>query len=211
MKVAPLRRRGVNGKGCLVCALAPEQRQALNAAIWDGTEQRTRDYRSAAARVYEASTGRSIDLKSITRHTEHTEATWHEATEQVPARGNEEPVFATDYASLVERAAHLGSAAMTRLEGRISAGDVGDRELVTVAQLGVRARAQQEATIAASKRPQINVAAIFGIAGGHLALMPESEAIDVTPEEALYDEIEQERVTLRALAAGLPGPGSDAS
>jgi len=198
VRVAPLR---TTGQGCLICRLPDRDREAVNAAIWDGTTDRVRGYRAQGQRAYGRATGKDIDPKSVTRHVEHTEADWREATSTVPASGAEVPVFDTSYESIVERAAGLSALAMAKLHDRIAEDRLEDRELVSIARLGVNARTDQEANRVASKRPQIQVAAIIGVAGGTFGELPEHEIIDVTPERELLTNVRAERQTLKELAA----------
>lgn len=181
---------------CKVCGLPSERRRRVNDAIWDAEGQRVPTYRADGAAAASA-VGLVIDRRTITRHAAHIEASWQagDGHRYAPA------VFSPSHEALVDAAARVGAKAMTRLEARIDAGDLADRELLGAAKLGVTSRAQQEAIKQASKAPQLNVMAIFGIAGGHLAALPESEAIEVTPEEDLRAEVARERAALR-LAAG---------
>lgn len=185
---------------CRVCALSREQRQEVNEAIWDGTTRRSK-YREAGKRVFEALSGESINVKAITRHAEHIEDSWREATVDDPAAGREEPVFQTDYESLTERAAAAGARAMSALERRIAEGGIGDRELVGVAKLGLEARQKQRALEQQKERPEIALLAIIGLASGHLQPPPEqvTEVIDVS---TLKEEVQAQRRQLEARAGG---------
>jgi hypothetical protein len=186
---------------CLVCALPTEKRQEVNAAIWDGKQRRLR-YRAAGKRVYEAITRERIEVKSITRHAEHIEAAWREATPDDPMSGREQPVFATDYESLTERAALAGAHAMNQLEARVLDGSLGDRELLGVAKMGLGARQQQRQLENDSKRPQIMLTAIFGMASGHIRELPEAEAHEVFDESQLKEAVQAERLLLTERARG---------
>lgn len=196
--VAPLKEPGANGAGCLVCELSTAQRQAVNVAIWDGEQHRTASYRRNGQNAYRAQTGETIDPKTITRHVEHIEATWREG----PARPGEAPLFPTDYKSIHDQAALLSAQAMALLSEKIEAGDIENRELVNLAKMGVTARSNQERAAAASKRPQLEIRAIFAIGSGHARDFPESEIIDVTPESDLRAEVQAERALLERLQAG---------
>jgi hypothetical protein len=205
LKVAPRKETSGyrNGRGCMVCELSDEGLQAVNAALWDGTDQRTKGYRARGQRAFMQHTGRSIEAKTITRHVEHTEDTWHDASEQNPALPTELPVFPTDYHGMVESVAKLGAKAAARLDQRIDADRVEDKDLISLVKIGTVARTQEEANRVADKTPQTQVALIFGIASGNLAgELPEYETIDVTPVEELRDEIRAERQQIAALAEG---------
>jgi hypothetical protein len=85
--------------------------------------------------------------------------------------------------------------AMHKLDARISAGTMDDRDLVAVGKLGLSAaglRAQ-----VAMKRAELNLTAqaIFGLASDHLE-ENEAEIKDVTPVADLHAEIDREREAL---------------
>ena len=159
-------------------------------------------YIVAGKRAFDAISAPPIDRKVIIRHAEHIEASMRAATPADPAAGREEPVFATDYDSVVEKAAALGMGAMAQLEIDMAAGTIGAREMVAIAKMGVTARAQQRATEIDSKRPQVLLMGIFGLASGHLAQFPESEAIEVYDEATLALEVREQRKLLEARARG---------
>lgn len=184
--------------GCKVCALPIEKRQEVNAAVWDGRARRPK-YREAGKRAFE-SFGDTINVKAITRHADHVEDGWREATPDDPAAGRERAVFPSDYESLTERAALAGAQALNQLEQRVIAGEVEDRELLGLAKLGLGARQKQEELRAASKRPEIALMAIIGIASGHVE-MPESEVIEVVDPQTLTETVREERRLLEARAA----------
>jgi hypothetical protein len=189
-------------KSCRVCALPAAKRQEVNAAIWQG-DKRVAAYIVAGKRAFEAASGGPINSKTITRHALHIEASMRAASVADPATSREEPVFKTDYETVVERAATVGMKAMTELERMVVEGEVGTRELVAIAKMGVTARAQQRATEVDAKRPQVLLMGIFGLASGHLAQLPESEAVgEVIEESALRLEVQQERKLLEARARG---------
>lgn len=191
-----------NGQSCRVCSLTVEALQVVNAAIWDGTTERVRNYRERGVEAYQLITGDTMEVRSITRHAEHIEATWFDPSEGRPARHNEVEVFPADYESLVDTAANLSARAMGKLTEKVDTNALTNTELLQAAKIGVSARGQQEATKVASKQPQIQLTAIFGLASGHLADLPESEAIDVTPERELLDAVHEERRALEEHARG---------
>jgi hypothetical protein len=201
-RVAPRAYRAGNGSVCLICQLPEVALQAVNAAIWDGTTVRVRNYRARGREAYMLTTGTPCDVKTVTAHAEHVESTWHVPTPSQPARSNEVQVFPDDYESLVDASARLSAVAMSKLAEKIQKDELGDRELLGAAKLGVGARVQQESIRSASKQPAIQLTAIFGLASGHLVQLPESEAIDVTPERDLLDAVRAEKAALEAHARG---------
>ncbi len=206
MKVAPLK---TTGQKCLICVLETPAREAVNAAIWDGSSERVRGYRAAGVRAFTHMTGGSIDPKSITRHADDTEATWHDTNPADPASDIDVPVFDSSYEAIVQRAANLGKLAIEKLPKKVAADELEDRELVSVAKMGVGARTQQESNRVASNRPQIQVAAILGVVAGGMGNLPADEVIDVTPEAELIDVVRQERKALQALAKVQANPEDD--
>ena len=205
MKVAPRKTTSGyrSGHGCVICDLTDEEMQRINAEVWDGVGQRTRGYRARGQSAYYTITGKQLDAKTVTRHADHIEDTWRDVTPNAPAAAAEVPIFASDYKSITERAANLGVYAMTKLEQQVGRDRVEPRELIMMAKMGVTARANEEANRVAESRPTTNVSLIFGLAGGHLrGEFPEHEAIDVTPERELLDEIAAERQALAGAATG---------
>lgn len=214
MKVAPRKSKSGyrNGIGCKVCiSLDDEELQQLHTELWTGEgAERKRGYRANGMKAYKAITGDDIDPKTITRHVMHVEDTWREVSATAPQAEVEMPVFPTDYKSMVDKAAGLSAKAMHKLEGRVEQGMVEDRDLISIAKIGVMAKGQQEANRVADKAPQTQIAVIFGLAGGHLAgELPEAEVIDVTPEEELHHAIRQERQAIAAHATGEAEPDDD--
>jgi len=194
--------RSRNGQRCRVCQLGDESLQVINAAIWDGTDVRTPNYRARGQEAFKLLTGRDIDVRTIAAHADHIEAGWRRPTKEDPQRYNEVDVFPSDYESLTDASAALGAKAINTLDRKIDRGTLSDRELVAVAKMGVSARSEQRRAEIASKQPQVQLTAIFGLASGHLAQLPESEAIDVTPERELRDEVHAEKRRLEAHARG---------
>jgi len=197
VKVAPLK------AACSICQLDEGVRIQVNRVVWDEqTGKRTSGYRMDAIAVL-ADLGYRFDRKVIGRHAAHVEASWREATSAAPATQREEPIFSTEFVSVTDAASKLGMRAMHKLDARISAGAMEDRDLVAVGKLGLSAaglRAQ-----VAMKRAELNLTAqaIFGLASDHLE-EHESEIKDVTPIASLHAEIDREREEL-LLAAGRGG------
>ena len=186
---------------CLICQLYDEQRQEVNAAIWDGTTRRS-NYRAAGQRAYEHATDEVIDRKVVTRHADHIERSWRAASMSDPAAPAEMPVFASDYESVVDKAAALGVVAMTALELEMIAGKIEPREMLGIAKMGVTARAQQRSNEVESSKPQVMLMAVFGLASGHLRELSESEAVEVYDEKDLLKTVKDERTMLEARARG---------
>jgi hypothetical protein len=190
--------------GCRICELPPDQRQEVNAAIWDGRKRR-RTYRHAGQRAFAAVTRGHIDRKTVTRHADHIEGSWREATPDDPMAGREVPVFAPDLESLTDRAAIIGGAAMDAIETKVLDGTLGDRELLGVAKLGLGARQRQLELEQNKSRPEVAILAIVGVASGHVRL-PEAEVIDVADPTRLKAAVQEERQRLVA-RAGEDGGG----
>lgn len=195
---------------CRICReLTPQQAAEVNAAIWPepGVALRSRGYRVQATRTA-AVYGCAVEVKTITRHAEHIEASWRKVTPQSPPPApGERPVFPADFTSVAQRMASLGMAAAEHIEDRLP--DMEPRELVQVARIGLSAATAREAMRLKAQEvdtAQGMLAAIFGLAGDHLSEgdIPETEVIDVTPVEVLHDEIEAEREALRQLQSGAP-------
>lgn len=194
-------------RACRICkSLAPEVIAEVNATIWpeSGVAVRGRNYRAAAVRVCKAN-GLEIEEKSVTRHALHVERTWHRVTAQNPAGPGEVPVHPTDYQSMVERAGQMGAIAMKRITERIPVME--DRELVTVARIGMQAVGQREANRLRAREVDQSAAllnALMGTSSGHLdpGDIPEVEVVNVTPTSELLAEVEEERSKLRQLQEG---------
>ncbi len=201
--VAP-RKRPHHGRmaRCKVCSLPLEARQQVNEAIWAGTQTRVRNYRQAGVAVFEIYTPDPIESKAITRHADHIEKSWRLVDGRSPPSSSEETVFASDYVSLVDQAADVSVQALQEVGKRVAKGDMVDRDLISAAKLGVQARSAQEKNKQAEKQNDIDIMAIFGMASGHLAELPEGEAIVVTPEGELLEEVHNERRRLEQNARG---------
>jgi hypothetical protein len=193
--VAPRASRGA----CRICSFPDELIQKINAAIWDGGQVRTHSYRANGANAAKANGVEEIDLKSVTTHADHTEKSWRIASEKHPAQADEKPVYATDFDSIVNRAAALGAQAMDKLDKRMRLGWVEDKDLVSVARMGVAAVEGQRKATDREKRPQLTIQTLFGIVSGHVDT-PVGEVKNVTPLIELRGELEEERRQLRAHA-----------
>ncbi len=74
-----------------------------------------------------------------------------------------------------------------------------DRELVGVAKMGIAATIERRKAEDRSKKPQLQVTAIFGLISGHLQ-QPEGEVRNISPLADLTDELDRERRLLVANA-----------
>lgn len=201
--VAPKKRE------CSICTgLSPREVADVNAAIWpEGPEHaRGRSYRADGVRVAEAN-GLTVEAKTITRHADHIEATWHLATTKHPPSAADLAVMPTDYESVMTRMADIGMQATGRIVERLP--EMDDRDLISVAKLGQTAAAQREALrLRKNEGAQAGLLleALFGLSGGQLndGDVPESEVLNVTPPEVMLDEVRTERAALKALQVGEP-------
>lgn len=188
-----------NAGSCLVCDLPTEDRQAVNAAIWQG-DTAVRFYIQAGHRAFEAQTQRSCDRKVIIRHRAHTEASWRAVTTNDPIARGEEQVFPSDYESLVDRAASVGASALEELGGKVKS--LAARELLGVARMGLEARSKQRALEQDKNRPELQVTAIFAMASGHIREedIPEGQVVEVTDPRELKATVQAERKLLEERA-----------
>jgi hypothetical protein len=180
---------------CVVCLLPASQWAEVNAVIWDGMVRRV-GYGQAAIRAYEAQSGRKVNEKTIYRHADHIEATWH----TTPQNAREKAVFPSDYESVTEKAAGLSARAMERLESQVD--DLDPKDLIAAAKLGIAARQHQETLKAKDRRTATTLDALFGIAAGLVGALPEGEVVDTVEVEGLYVELAEERKLLEAHARG---------
>lgn len=164
----------VRKKGCVVCDTSPDAFQAVNEAIWDGLEplegNRVRGYRAtgqAALATYSV----KVDVRLLTRHAVHVERAHREVggTGPAPATSREIPVYATDFESVTSRMASIGMRAAAVLEEKMEFGELEDKALVATAAMGLKAATSRETANRAERTPQVNLLAIFGVAGGYLS------------------------------------------
>lgn len=196
-------------RGCSLCGgLSPREVADVNAAIWpEGPEHaRSRSYRTDGVRVA-AANGLTVEAKTITRHADHIEASFHIATPKHPPVAGDIAVMPTDYESVMTKMADVGMRAADRIVDRID--EMDDRDLISVAKLGQTAAAQREALrLRKNEGAQsgLLLQALFGLSGGQLSEgdVPESEVLNVTPPEVMLDEVRQERRALKALQTGEP-------
>jgi hypothetical protein len=173
--------------------------KAINIAVWDDDVRNAAYLERALAVVRANPVSIALTKGKITRHAEHTEASWRRVLNPRSLVGRERTVFPIDYESVTDRAAGLGMAAMEQIEARVGSGEMADRELVGVAKLGVAAVAEREKSRQRANDPHQTVLAIFGITSGHLVIPP-GTVRDVTPLAELEAELESERTALRAHA-----------
>jgi len=176
--------------GCRVCGLPDATRTAVSAAIWPtgAMGPRAAGYRK---RAVEAGLEHAVRIneKSVTTHANHVEQTWRTPTPAAPPTGSEVDVFDIGLDAMTERAAKLGSRAMTEIESVM--GSMEPKDLIQVAKMGVTAVEKRETLRIKDRRPNINIMAIFGLVSGHV---PSNErAEDIYPVELLEAELNAER------------------
>lgn len=197
--VAPRKER------CSICDQVPAVIAEINTAIWAqaGVDTRRQHYRADAQRVAKAN-GLEVEVKTITRHADHVAATWHPATEKMPARIGDIAVHPTDYESVVTKAAAIGQQAMEQIARDLP--EYEPKVVVAVAKMGVTAvshRAALDARKETDRTVDRLAAALFGVQSGHMRDVPDMEIIDVTPVEDLLEEVHAERALLEERARGV--------
>lgn len=195
MRVAPL-------KGdCVICQAPDPTRQAINAAIWPGEAMiRSATYRAAAVDVARTSGVpgfAKLNVKTVTRHVEHIEASWRELPPNGQVQGVEAPVKG-DFISLVDQSGRLGAKVMNALEKLIDenpavVATLMTKEAISIAKLGLTAATAGENARLKSRQQKIDVMAIFAQGSGHLPPVPPG-AID-----------DEDDVPLDVLRAALDG------
>lgn len=197
-------------RACSICRdLSPEAAAAVNAAIWPepGIAIRSRDYRVAGVRAALAQ-GLDVEAKTVTRHADHIEASWHEPTAKKPPARGEVSVFPTDYQSVTTAYVQLGMQAVEKITDRLP--EMEPRDLVSVARMGQSASVQRESLRMRQQETETAqglLAAMFGLGAGLLsdADIPDAEVIDVTPHESveeMLDVVRSERAALVRLQQG---------
>lgn len=195
------------GQGCRVCDLPGPVVKEINTAIWDD-EVRTPAYQDRAMAVSRAA-GLPVGRKAVSRHADHTEASWRRTQNPKSLIGRERTVFPVDYESVTDRAAGLSMAAMEVLEQKLDNDELEGRELVAVAKMGVAAVDSRERAKQRAEAPKhLTLDVIFGMVSGHVTV-PEGQVIDVTPLSDLKAEVEQERAALRLNAGYDDTPEED--
>jgi hypothetical protein len=165
--------------------------QKVNAVIWDGQQKRVRGYRETGKRLL-AQHGKTVQVRAVANHADHTEQSWRNVDGQHPATGREMPVYDTSFESVTDKLANLGMLAADQLQARVQSGDIDSRDLVGVARMGATAVVERRKADDRSKRPQLTIQAIFASQAGFVPL-PEGEVINVTPIAELQAEMAAER------------------
>lgn len=184
---------------CRVCQQPERTRLAVNMAIWPDGEQRDPAYRSRGVAAFAALAGEAIDVKTITRHAEHTESTRRIVTPGKPMDEDqhERPVVATDFFSVADKASRVGMLALERIEQNI--GELGVKDAVAIARLGVAAAAKGEDARLKRGDQAIEMMAVFAAVSG---FAPEQGQVprNVTPVDDLRVHVaeERERLMIRA-------------
>ena len=185
---------------CTICQLSAQALLEVHGAIWDvpaGSTQlfpamRTSRYAADAQRVLKMR-GISLTTQSVTNHVKHVEDTAKIRTYDSGNHVGERRVFATDYKSITDTTARLGMLAADALEGRITAGDIDDRALVSVLSTGQRARTEEQKLNQKDRHHDDQLKALFLLGGGLLGELPDSEAHEVIDVTVLRAELEEER------------------
>lgn len=205
MRAAPL-------KGdCIVCQAPEGVRQAVNHAIWPDGPMRAANYRAAGARAA-AQAGQlesppddryaDLDVKTITRHADHTEASWREVEPGQPLTGSEVPI-ATDFSSVMEAGARVGMKALGGFEKLLDNDPVAfaalmPKEAIALSKIGMVAAGTKEASRLKRNQQAIDVMAIFGLSSGHQRPPQSGDDEDVASLEELHAEVDSERKRLTA-------------
>ena len=199
-------------RNCMICDAGEEEFQTLNEVIWDGARTRLIGYRAAGLRAMAALGSPGMDPKTITRHAEHIERSWHIVDALHPQVGRETPVHAEDFRGVTGRFIAIGHDALTSLEASMGSGLMEDADLVKVAALGLQAakmrQVAERVSIGGLLGLPAEMVALFSGVSGHLRPgdISEYEGIfkDVTPHpiEDMRGEMAAEREQLKALQAG---------
>jgi hypothetical protein len=186
---------------CTVCRAPEAVRLLVNGAIWNADGHRGRTYRVAGVDAYQEATAKSIDARTIQRHVAHIERDWRQPTDQAPARGDEEDLLRTDFASVTDRMARLGVKAAKQLEADLP--KLTDKDRLDLAKLGLRASTAQENVLLKRGQQNIDLVGVFLLASKRVE-MPEHEIRVVTPPDELRQVILEERRLLTARAGREP-------
>lgn len=195
MKAAPL-------KGdCKVCQYPEALRLAVNAAIWTDDGIRYTNYIARTMVVLEGFPAHRCDRKTVMRHVEHTEQTWHDVHAGEVIRPDEVPLVS--YGDLASKARFLGSVVLERAGELVShpaanailkpaelvaIGNMATKIAVSEEQLRVKARGQDADLIKAA----------FLASSGHL---PPSGTDDEAELPDLRAEVVEQRRLLAERAA----------
>jgi len=196
---------------CKVCAAGTDVYQAVNAAVWDGKhpaiENRTPAHRARGVDVMGAHNV-IVDVRAITRHAEHVEATARTTTPTKPQVGREVEVYPSDFEGVTDRYTQVGLQALERLGERVD--ELDPKELVATAKLGLaastnqKAAAQRDAALrkGVTQLDDPRLMAIFLVGSGHAPEISEHQAINVTPLSEMREAMRAERLELEARARG---------
>lgn len=208
MRAAPL-------KGdCLICQAPQSIRLSVNRAIWPDGPMRAANYRAAGVKAAAAAAAVvdpedveaakryvDVDVKTITRHADHTEASWREV-EPGQMRRDEVPI-STDFSSVMEAGAELGMMVMGGFRTLVEADPVAfaalrPKEAINLAKMGLSAASTVEATKLKRNQQKIDVMAIFGASSGHIRPAGEPDPEDAEALDDLRAEVATERGLLAA-------------
>jgi len=196
MRSAPL-------KGdCVICQQPEAIRVAVNRAIWPDDLMRSTSYRAAGVRACKQMGGPNIEVKTVTRHADHIEASWREVEPGERLRDNEVPV-AADFASVTTSGAELGEIVKQGLKELVSKDPMAfaafrTKEAIAIAKLGLQSATAAEGARLKRQQQAIDVIALFGVSSGHIR--PAGEPDDAEDGEVLED-LRAEVATERGLLA----------
>jgi hypothetical protein len=201
---------------CTVCNLSPAQLTGVHAVIWDVPKGSTTLLPSMRQKTFAANAetalsrrGVKLTRQSITKHVEHVEDTARILGNEKAEYG-ERKVFATDYRSITDTSARLGMIAARELEGRMNAGTLDDRALVSVLAGGQRARTEEQKLDQRDRQHGDQMKALLLFGSGMLGALPEGEVDEPTvPILVLRAELEAERAGYY-LESGAGGGEDDA-
>jgi hypothetical protein len=189
----------------MVCEASKDVWEAVNEALWVGRVP------NMGNRVYGGVTGAMAVMAAskhpcskgvIVRHQTHIEKSAREADDRRPQTTRERAIYATDFVSVTERMTKMGMAAADRIAERMESGEMDDRTLVSVAQMGLKASVDREKASRATKDMGIDIRVVFGVSGG-FAKGEDAPYRRIDGDEAdLLAQVAAKRERLKELSAG---------
>jgi len=190
---------------CVICQAPEPTRVAINAAIWPGDGMmRSVTYRADGVEVAQTSGVPELakmNVKTITRHAEHIEASWREVPQNGRLHADEAPVKA-DFLSVTDLGARLGALGLKAMGDAIEQDPMAwallrPKETIAAAKVGLTASVAAENSRLKRNQQAIDVMAIFAMSSGHAPVIPTDELDDV-PLDVLRAAIGDERKQLAA-------------